>query len=201
MQKEITSKQLASVGLFSALVFLATFVLKIPTPALGYVHIGDGFVLLAGFLLGPVYGALAAGIGSALSDLLGGYAVFVPGSFIIKFLTAFVASRIYRSLLHVSEHKSTGSHEASLRSRSLLLLPSGIAGELVMTAGYFLYNIGILFLAGSSSNAPAGLSAAAAASLAEVPFNLVQGFLGICISMGLYPLIAKGMARVRYSIR
>ncbi len=44
----------------------------------GYVHPGDGMVLLSGWLLGPWWGGAAAGIGSMLVDLLGGYASVVP---------------------------------------------------------------------------------------------------------------------------
>ncbi len=40
---------------------------QIPTPATnGYVHLGDSLVLVSAWALGPVYGPLAAGIGSAL---------------------------------------------------------------------------------------------------------------------------------------
>ena len=65
-------------ALFAALTCIGTMIIKIPTPTNGYIHPGDGFVLLSGLLLGPVWGALAAGFGSALSDLIGGYFIYVP---------------------------------------------------------------------------------------------------------------------------
>ena len=68
-----------------------------------------------------------------------------------------------------------------------------------MTAGYFLYNICILSLAGTGTSA--SFTAAAAASAAEIPFNLIQGFLGLFICMGLYPLFVKGLTRAHLSVR
>lgn len=87
--KQITTKKITYTGIMIALVFLATYVIKIPTPFTnGYIHLGDAFVFLSGLILGPVYGALAAGIGSALSDLFGGYTQWVLPTFIIKALMA-----------------------------------------------------------------------------------------------------------------
>ena len=92
MKSQISAKTLASAAMFAALTFLATSVLKIPTPTLGYIHIGDAFVLLSGVLFGPLTGGLAAGLGSALADLLGGYVIWAPFTFVVKFLTAFTAA-------------------------------------------------------------------------------------------------------------
>lgn len=76
--------RLAASGLLAALILLLTFAVRIPIPATGgYVHPGDGAVLYAGMLLGP-YGFAAAGIGSALADLLGGYAIFALPTLVIK---------------------------------------------------------------------------------------------------------------------
>ena len=37
----------------AALVCVATLVVQVPSPTGGYVNVGDGFVLLSGWLLGP----------------------------------------------------------------------------------------------------------------------------------------------------
>ena len=75
----IMSKTLKLVisALMASMVCVATIVIKIPIPATGgYINLGDCIVLLSGVVLGPLYGGLAAGLGSALADLLGGYVVF-----------------------------------------------------------------------------------------------------------------------------
>ena len=93
-------------ALFAALTCIGTMILKIPTPTLGYIHPGDGFVLLSGLLLGPLWGGLAAGIGSGLSDLIGGYFIYVPATFIIKALTAIVAYFTFRFSSKLLKSKS-----------------------------------------------------------------------------------------------
>ena len=73
LKKHITA------ALFAALTFAATMAVRIPTPGTSvYIHPGDALVILSGVILGPSSGFLAAGIGSALADLLGGYFVYVP---------------------------------------------------------------------------------------------------------------------------
>ena len=94
MKRSLSIRDVVMAATFAALTLLATFVLKIPTPTLGYVHIGDTFVILAGIILGPALGAIAAGLGAALADLLGGYAIWAPGTFVIKLLTALVCALV-----------------------------------------------------------------------------------------------------------
>ncbi len=39
--------------LLAAFTCIATMIIKIPTPTFGYIHLGDGLVLLCGIILGP----------------------------------------------------------------------------------------------------------------------------------------------------
>ena len=59
-------RKLVLSALMAALVYVATSIIQIPSPVNGYVNLGDCFVLLSGWLLGPWYGAAAAGIGSSM---------------------------------------------------------------------------------------------------------------------------------------
>ena len=178
------TRTLVTAALLAALTYIATTVIKIPTPTFGYVHIGDSFVLIAGFLLGPLTGGLSAGIGSMLSDLLGGYATWAPGTFVIKFATAAVAALVFERL---AAGVDTGRRVFKLPARSII---AGIAGEAVMVAGYFLYNIIMLTLVNSGAESVA-LGAAIVQSFAEIPFNLAQGVIGICLSTALIPVLGK----------
>ena len=85
-------------ALMAALTYVATMVVQIPSPMNGYVNLGDCFVLLSGWLLGPWYGGAAAGIGSMLTDLLSGYGYYAPGTFVIKGLDALVAALIFKAM-------------------------------------------------------------------------------------------------------
>ncbi len=193
----LTTLQLTVTAMFAALTLLATSVIRIQTPTFGYIHLGDGIVLLAGIFLGPVPGGLAAGLGSALSDLLAGYAIWVPGTFVIKYLTAAAAGTVCRALiLHRSKKQpaavsgsGSGIEKKNSPFPAAAVIQAGIAGEAVMILGYFLYNILIVaFTAGSFTTA--GLAAAFTVSLSEIPFNAVQGSAGILLAVLLAPMLA-----------
>jgi uncharacterized membrane protein len=87
-----------------ALACLTTLFVRIPLPSRGYFNVGDVAVVFGGLLLGfmnprqGVWWALGAcGLGSALADVLGGFAVFAPLTFAAKgaegALAAVAASR------------------------------------------------------------------------------------------------------------
>ncbi len=121
-------RMLIETSLMAALVFAATVLVKIPVPAAGgYVHPGDAFVLIAGIALGPLWGAAAAGVGSALADLLGGYAAYVPATLIIKGAVALLAALLNR--------RPAGAVVTALRC---------IPAECAMIVGYLAYEALIL---------------------------------------------------------
>lgn len=149
--------RLVLAALFAALTCVATVLVHIPMPATnGYINLGDGMVLLGAFLLGPMYGFAAGGLGSLLADVLLGYAAYAPGTFIIKGLTALTAALILRAL--------------SGRLSGLVI--GAAAGEVVMVLGYFAYEALTL-----------GYGIAAAAS---IPGNAVQGAAGMVIGILAY---------------
>lgn len=84
--------RLAAAGVLGALVFVSNYI-SIPIPvAIGDVsriHLANGLCILSGLLLGPVSGGLAAGIGSALFDLLNPvYITSAPFTFLFKLVLA-----------------------------------------------------------------------------------------------------------------
>ena len=76
MRRSIMNKKLTTsvtAAMLAALTCIATMVIKVPTIGTnGYVNIGDSVVVLSMWILGNPYGALAAGIGSGLADLISG---------------------------------------------------------------------------------------------------------------------------------
>ena len=72
-------------AILTALTTVATMVFQIPFIATqGYFNLGDTFVMISGFLLGPIGGFIAGGTGSALADLFLGYPVYAPITFVAK---------------------------------------------------------------------------------------------------------------------
>ncbi len=84
-----STKELTKVGLMAALICIATFSIKVPS-IYGYSHMGDVMIFLAVLILGYRKAAFAGGIGAAMADLLGGYALWVLPTFFIKFIMAII---------------------------------------------------------------------------------------------------------------
>lgn len=154
--------RLVSSAVFAAIICVATYIVQIPMPATGgYINLGDCFVLTAGIILGPVYGALAAGLGSALADMIAGYMQYAPATFIIKALMAAVVYLVYVAL------KKAFSGKASAVAKII----SAVISEAVMVFGYFGYEAVILKY---------GLGAAA-----SIPGNAIQGAVGAVAALAL----------------
>ena len=166
--KNMKTKKLIFAALFAALTCVATMIIKVPTPTMGYIHPGDSIVLLSGFLLGPLYGGLAAGIGSMFSDLFGGYFSYAPATFVIKMLTAVFASLVYRAFTKKLSEVSGGKQAA-------FTAISGVVGEAFMVFGYFVFEIFLMALAAGDGFSSTSLAAGLASSASGVPFNIVQG--------------------------
>ena len=78
--------RLTTAAVVAALVFLFTYLIKVPT-VLGYIHLGDALVLLYAATGDPL--ALVAGaLGEGLADLAGGYYQYIPATVLIKALIA-----------------------------------------------------------------------------------------------------------------
>ena len=157
-------RRMVLTALFAALSAVATLAVRIPTVA-GYTNFGDGVVLLGAYLLGPLYGGIAGGVGCALADLLAGYAYYVPGTLLVKGGSAVVAAL----LLHVF-CKGKKPHAG-------YLVAAGVPAELFMAAGYFAYKALIL---GKLEGA-----------IASIPGNLMQGVVGIAVSTALFLALSR----------
>ena len=152
-------------SLFAALVFVATMIIKIPTLTGGYMNIGDGMVLLCGFILGPVWGSLAAGIGSMLSDLVG-YPIYAIATFLIKALMAFVAYFLAKILKTVFKKRCF-----------IAYMIAGLAAELIMVGGYFVFEA--VFM-----------SYGWGAAVSVLP-NVLQGIVGVSVGTVLMVIFDK----------
>lgn len=95
--RENDFKRLVYIALMTALVTVGTMVIQIPTPyTKGYINIGDSFIFLSASILGPFAGFISGGVGSALADLLSGYAVWAPWTFVIKGVEGLIVAILLR---------------------------------------------------------------------------------------------------------
>ena len=154
--KKNHTKLMCISGILSALVFVITAYLHIPTYN-GYVHCGDGVIFLAACVLPMPYSIIVGALGAMLADLLTGFAIWAPGSMIIKGLLA---------LLFTCKSKKI------LTKRNLVML---LPAALISAAGYYLYEALITgsFIA-SLSGIPGSIIQAVASSILFVVTGLAM---------------------------
>lgn len=140
-------RRLVLTGLFSALIFVFTAYIHVPTGA-GYTHAGDGFIYLAACILPTPYAVAAGMIGGALADGLTGFPVWIPATIVIKAVTALFF---------------TSKKEKIINLRNILGILPSLA---VCIVGYSLYE-GI-FMAGGFNKA------AIIAAFGQTPFYSIQ---------------------------
>lgn len=86
MQKKTNIHHLVTASVFAAAIAATTaYVLHIPLPTGGYIHVGDALIYLAACLLPMPWAATAGAVGGALADLLTA-PMWAPATFVIKAL-------------------------------------------------------------------------------------------------------------------
>lgn len=159
-QKKQTLRLVILAALFAAMTFALTFSIKIPMPGGGYIHMGDAMIYLGACLLPTPYALLAAGIGGAMSDFVGGYTLYVLPTLIIKMLNAAPFS---------------SKNEKILSLRNNICVP--VSG-LITVGGYYVTKAGMLALSASGANTTFSQaffkSSTWVAAAANIPENVIQ---------------------------
>ena len=173
--------QLSLAGLLTGLILTSTIMFRIPMPFTnGYVHLGDTMIFLAVLVLGKKYGCLAAGIGSALADLLAGYTHYVPWTFAIK---ALMALMIGIALEHFAKNSSFSNHSAKARLlEAVALIPAGLE----MIVGYY---VAASIMRGNWVT-----------PLLSVPGNIAQYIVGAAVAAILAAALQQTSARRYFAI-
>lgn len=176
MTRNEKTNRLVMTAMMICLVLVATFSIRIPSPfTQGYVHLGDTMVFLSVLLLGKKSGALAAGLGSGLADILGGYAAYALWTLIIKALMAFIMGVFIEGCIKKEKH------HIKIGSVPLVEIIGMVIAGIEMVIGYALVDG---FLAGNLLTGFLG-----------APFNVAQFAVGLVLAtllaMALYKTPAK----------
>lgn len=147
----MNTKKICMTGLFMALICFATMFFKVPIPG-GYAHLGNAFIMLAAAMLGNAGGMLAAGVGSALADLIGGWTMWIVPTLLIKSVMGFVIAFIAPKKFTIKSFRTAAAV---------------VAGAAEMVAGYFLAGIFVM--------------ESAAASATQIPGLVSEGIVGIVL--------------------
>ena len=160
-------RSLTRTALLIAVTAVATLAIRLPNPATqGYINLGDAVVLSTALAFGRRTGGLAGGLGSALADLLSGYAIWAPWTLVIKGVEGTVVGIV----------AAWGQTRLSGWSRIGVLVISLITGSIAMVGGYY--------LAGRFLFGPV-------AATTEIPGNIIQVCIGSVVAIPLSTLLKK----------
>ena len=162
-------RKIAYGGILTGLVLVATMFLQIPNGLNGYVNLGDGVIFAAAMILGPFAGIVGA-LGSALSDFLLAYGIYIPATFAIKGAMGFLAGMLLRY-----------GKESSYLYKAFVFLVC----EVVMVGGYFGFETALF---------------GAEVALASVMPNIVQAVAGIAVGLAFVPIVAKIFESEKFSV-
>ena len=169
-------------AMMMCIIMVSILLFRIPIPfTQGYVNLSDAMVFISVIILGYRYGAVAAGLGSMLGDLMAGFAMWAPWSLGIKGAMAIIFGLLIQS---ASNHVgSVGTSHRSISERgfiSIQVIGMIIAG-MVMTAGYYAAE-GIMY--GNWAVAALG-----------IPWNIAQFALGIVVALAIATSLSKTSMR------
>ena len=182
MERKNSIYNMVMTALILGLIMLSTAVFKIPVPLTqGYVHLGDTMIFLGVLVLGRKNGCIAAGIGSALADVMAGYAMYAPWTLVVKGLMAFVMATFIDA---VAKKEKNSLKIAGLPVAEVIGM---FLGGVIMVAGYFAADG---FLAGNM-----------AAGVLGVPANIGQFIVGMVLASALAAALYKTPAKKYFAYR
>lgn len=172
--RQLDVYQVVVTAMMMGIIMVAILLLRVPVPfTQGYVNLSDAMVFMAVIILGWKYGAVAAGLGSMLGDLMSGFPIWAPWSLVIKALMAVIFGGILQS---VAARKAVSSR----RFLSVEILGM-IAAGLFMTGAYYLAE-GIMY--GNWAVAILG-----------IPWNMAQFAVGTALAVAMNNGLGKTSLR------
>ena len=153
---KINTKEIVTFALLMALTIVMTILVRIPSFH-GYINLGDMVLLFAALFSGKKAGFFVGGLGSALADIIIGYAYYAPITFVVKGLQGYICGWIFQK---------TGYNNPFLAA-----IPAGI----FMALGYFVAESFMYGIAGAAVSIPGNLLQGMVGALGAV---LLQNGIG-----------------------
>ena len=158
---------LAVLGLSTAIIFVVTRFLGIPVPH-GWLNLGDSAIAASTLLMMHPLVAVAAGVGSALSNITSPAIIFAPATLLIKGTMGFVM------------------YYFAKKGKFNLYAVGIFLAETIMVVGYTVYIFSLL----TAGALPSDGYPAAIAAASTLPANLFQAAANFALALLLYyPLV------------
>ncbi|NQT60923.1 MAG: ECF transporter S component [Bacteroidetes bacterium] len=180
--------RIVSISILTAVTAVFTLLIRIPiAPTRGYINLGDVAIYFTAFTFGPVTAVITAGLGTAIADLLSGYAQWAPISLFIHRLQGFFAGLIVRrSIIRMQQRIENDEAENESGNKYRISIPvillAGFIGLIIMVSFYFLAGAALV-----------GFGAAAV----EIPGNIIQCVVGTVGGFLLTKTVIKAYPPVR----
>ncbi|MDO4175977.1 MAG: ECF transporter S component [Bacillota bacterium] len=172
MQTKMTGQKTSAIvmtAMMMCIIMVAIFLFRIPIPfTQGYVNLSDGVIFIAVILLGRKYGVASAALGSMLGDIIGGFAMWAPWTFMIKGGMALIMATII--LAFAKSKLGEGK-------RWMVRIGAMACGGMFMVFGYF---IAERIMYGSWAIAALG-----------IPWNVGQFVVGIILAVCILKALHK----------
>lgn len=139
--KNLDTKTITKLSILVAITVLMTTIISIPiVGGNGYVNLGDMVIFVTAMLLNRKSAFIVGGLGSFLADMILGYGIYAPASFIIKGLEGFLAGSLLKSAI----------------GKKYPLFATLVAG-IWMAFGYYLFESILYGAKGALASIPANL--------------------------------------------
>jgi len=173
----IKTIDIVQISLMAAITFIATSVIHIPT-FMGVLHLGDSMIFLSAILFGRKKSAISSAVGMCLFDLMTGYTMWAPFTFVIKGVMGYIAGTIaYRK-----------NYEGNNFSNNLFAF---VVAGIWMIAAYYLGGAIILTFISKEF----ALNQALIVSLKDIPTNILQVVGGIVLALPLITALKSKINR------
>ena len=164
-------------AMMMCMIIVMTIIIRIPIPATqGYIHLGDCMIFFSVLLLGWKWGAVAAGIGSAMADMFAGYVQYIPVSLVVKGLMAVVMG------LCIEAAVKRGWEGVKMRVAEIIGM---VTAGAFMVSGYYI--------------AESIMYGSFITPLASVPMNIIQFAVGVVLASALAYALCKTSMRSKFA--
>ena len=190
---QLPAFRIATLAILIAVTALFTYVIRIPiAPTRGYINFGDVAIFFTAIIFGPITALITGGVGTALADLLAGYAQWAPFTFLAHGLQGLAIGLVINTgrKLHVTSQQRNQSKSGQEELTSVPRKPGIVSLLLAFVLGTLVMG-GIYFLTG-------GLMVGFAAAATEIPGNILQNVAGILVGTPLAMAVWKAYPPIRY---
>ncbi len=167
---QMNTKDMVVTGLLTALVFIATRFINLRLPISvngGLIHFGNVALFLSAIVFGKRKGAVAGAFGMGVFDVLSGWLVWAPFTFVIRGVMGYIIGAI---------SNANGKNGNSTFYNGISVL----AGSLWMITGYYLAEV---MLYGNWLS-----------PLTSVPGNIAQIILGLAVGLPMAAMLKRSKA-------